>query len=143
MNKIILMGRLTRDPEVRYTTTGKVVCQFTLAVDRLLLIRTGREKPILSTSLYGVKSQNYAGTALPKARERLLTAACSSAATMQKTAVNVMLPKLLQTAWNLLNARAILPAAIPATAARATWSLLAPRCLLTRKSHFNKEGLSE
>ena len=34
MNKIILMGRLTRDPEVRYTTTGKVVCQFTLAVDR-------------------------------------------------------------------------------------------------------------
>ena len=34
MNKVILMGRLTRDPEVRYTQTGKVVCQFTLAVDR-------------------------------------------------------------------------------------------------------------
>ena len=34
MNKIILMGRLTRDPDVRYTTTGKVVTQFTLAVDR-------------------------------------------------------------------------------------------------------------
>ena len=25
MNKVILMGRLTRDPEVRYTQTGKVV----------------------------------------------------------------------------------------------------------------------
>ena len=59
MNKIMLLGRLVRDPEVRYTTTGKVVCQ-----SGLLLIRTGKEKPILSTSLYGVKRQNYAGTAL-------------------------------------------------------------------------------
>ena len=42
MNKVILMGRLTRDPEVRYTQTGKVVCQFTLAVDRLLLIRKAK-----------------------------------------------------------------------------------------------------
>lgn len=34
MNKVILMGRLTKEPDVRYTQTGKVVCQFTLAVDR-------------------------------------------------------------------------------------------------------------
>ncbi len=35
MNKAILMGRLTRDPEVRYTTTNNIpVCSFTLAVDR-------------------------------------------------------------------------------------------------------------
>ena len=34
MNKIILSGRLTEAPVVRYTTTGKVVCQFTLAVQR-------------------------------------------------------------------------------------------------------------
>lgn len=34
MNKVIIMGRLTRDPEVRYTPTQKVVCQFTVAVDR-------------------------------------------------------------------------------------------------------------
>lgn len=34
MNKVILMGRLTKDPEVKYTQTGKVVTQFTLAVDR-------------------------------------------------------------------------------------------------------------
>lgn len=34
MNRVILMGRLTKDPEVRYTQTGKVVTQFTLAVDR-------------------------------------------------------------------------------------------------------------
>ena len=36
MNKVILMGRLTRDPEVRYATgeKGTSVARYTLAVDR-------------------------------------------------------------------------------------------------------------
>jgi len=34
MNKVILMGRLTQDPELRHTTTGKAVCHFRLAVNR-------------------------------------------------------------------------------------------------------------
>ena len=34
MNRAFLMGRLTRDPEVRYTNTGKCVTQFTVAIDR-------------------------------------------------------------------------------------------------------------
>ena len=35
MNKVILMGRLTRDPEVRYTTNNNtLVCSFSLAVNR-------------------------------------------------------------------------------------------------------------
>lgn len=34
MNKVILVGRLTRDPEVRYTQSGTAVATFTLAVDR-------------------------------------------------------------------------------------------------------------
>ena len=35
MNKVILMGRLTRDPEVRYTQTNNtVVASFSLAVNR-------------------------------------------------------------------------------------------------------------
>ena len=35
MNKVILMGRLTRDPEVRYTqTSNTVVASFSLAVNR-------------------------------------------------------------------------------------------------------------
>ena len=36
MNKAILMGRLTRDPEVRYTNGDKPMCiaRYTLAVDR-------------------------------------------------------------------------------------------------------------
>lgn len=34
MNKVILMGRLTRDPEVRYTTSGSAVATYSLAVNR-------------------------------------------------------------------------------------------------------------
>ena len=34
LNKIILMGRLTRDPELRRTESGTAVCSFSIAVDR-------------------------------------------------------------------------------------------------------------
>lgn len=34
LNKVILMGRLTADPELRYTQTSIPVASFTLAVDR-------------------------------------------------------------------------------------------------------------
>ena len=34
MNQVNLVGRLTRDPEIKNTTTGKMVATFTLAVDR-------------------------------------------------------------------------------------------------------------
>ena len=35
MNETKLSGRLTKDPIVRYTSSGKVVTQFILAVDRI------------------------------------------------------------------------------------------------------------
>lgn len=34
LNRIVLIGRLTRDPELRYTTSGTPVGNFSLAVDR-------------------------------------------------------------------------------------------------------------
>jgi single-strand DNA-binding protein len=34
LNKVILMGRLTRDPEFRQTTSGVPVCKFSVAVNR-------------------------------------------------------------------------------------------------------------
>lgn len=34
LNRVILIGRLTRDPELRYTPSGVAVTQFTIAVDR-------------------------------------------------------------------------------------------------------------
>lgn len=34
INQVILMGRLTRDPEQRTTTSGKIIANFSIAVDR-------------------------------------------------------------------------------------------------------------
>jgi len=34
LNRVVLIGRLTKDPELRYTPNGVAVCNFTLASDR-------------------------------------------------------------------------------------------------------------
>lgn len=34
MNNVVLIGRLTRDPELRYIPSGTATCSFTLAVDK-------------------------------------------------------------------------------------------------------------
>ena len=44
LNHIVLMGRLTRDPELRQTQSGVSVASFTLAVDRDFQSRDGDEK---------------------------------------------------------------------------------------------------
>ncbi len=44
MNQVVLMGRLTRDPELRRTQSGTPVTTFTLAVDRGFTPRDGGER---------------------------------------------------------------------------------------------------
>lgn len=72
MNKVILLGRLTRDPEVRYTQTGKVVCQFTLAVDRPFSNQEGqREADFIPVVIWG-KSAETCGNSLTKGQRALV-----------------------------------------------------------------------
>ena len=44
LNKIVLMGRLTRDPELRKTGSGTAVTSFTLAVDRDFKTQDGEKE---------------------------------------------------------------------------------------------------
>lgn len=44
MNHITILGRLTKDPEIRYTPSQKVVAQFTLAVDRPFKAENGQKE---------------------------------------------------------------------------------------------------
>ena len=44
LNKIILMGRLTRDPELRHTGNGTAVVSFSLAVDRDFKSQSGEKE---------------------------------------------------------------------------------------------------
>ena len=43
-NRVILMGNLTRDPELRYTPSGSPVAQFGLAVNRKYTAKEGGKK---------------------------------------------------------------------------------------------------
>ena len=49
MNKVILMGRLTRDPEVRYSAgeNSMAIARYTLAVDRRFSRRDGEQPPLI------------------------------------------------------------------------------------------------
>ena len=44
LNKVVLIGRLTRDPEMRSTTSNISVTTITLAVDRRFTNQQGKEK---------------------------------------------------------------------------------------------------
>ena len=72
MNKIILLGRLTKDPEVRYTQSGKVVTQLTLAVDRPFAAADGKkEADFIPVVIWG-KSAELAGNSLCKGQRVLV-----------------------------------------------------------------------
>jgi single-strand DNA-binding protein len=44
VNKVILVGRLGRDPETRYTSSGQAVCNFTMATDETFKDRSGERQ---------------------------------------------------------------------------------------------------
>ena len=44
LNRVQLIGRLGRDPETRFTPTGKKVCHFSMAVDRSWTSAEGEKK---------------------------------------------------------------------------------------------------
>lgn len=61
MNKVIMLGRLVKDPEVRYTTTQKVVVTFNLAVDRPYAGQDGkREADFFNCQLWGKRGEALA-----------------------------------------------------------------------------------
>lgn len=61
LNRIVLIGRLTKDPELRYTPNGKAVAGFTLAVDRAFKSPQGeRETDFINIVVWGVQAENCA-----------------------------------------------------------------------------------
>jgi single-strand DNA-binding protein len=44
LNKVLLMGNLTRDPELRVTPKGTSICQFSLAINRQFKMESGETR---------------------------------------------------------------------------------------------------
>ena len=60
-NKVILMGNLTRDPELRYTGSGTAVCGLGLAVNRTYKTQTGelKEDPLfIDVTAWGKQAES-------------------------------------------------------------------------------------
>ena len=61
MNKAILIGRLTKDPELRTTPTGRNVCQFSVAVSRNFTNANGeREADFINCVVWDKQAENLA-----------------------------------------------------------------------------------
>ena len=59
MNKVILIGRLTRDPELRYTSSNIPVATFSLAVDRTFTGQNGeRETDFINIVVWRKQAEN-------------------------------------------------------------------------------------
>ena len=61
LNRIVLIGRLTADPELRYTNTGTAVASFTLAVSRMRTNQAGeRETDFINIVVWQKQAENCA-----------------------------------------------------------------------------------
>ena len=70
LNRVILAGRLTRDPELKYTPSGTAVCKMGLAVSRTFKGKDGekREETLFVDLTAWEKSAEYYGQHLRKGR---------------------------------------------------------------------------
>ncbi|EJA0792807.1 single-stranded DNA-binding protein [Listeria monocytogenes] len=61
MNRVVLVGRLTKDPELRYTPAGIAVATFTLAVNRTFTNQNGeREADFINCVVWRKPAENVA-----------------------------------------------------------------------------------
>ena len=61
LNRIVLTGRLTRDPELRRTTSDKAVASFTLAVDDNVKNENGEKSTtFITVSIFNQQADNVA-----------------------------------------------------------------------------------
>lgn len=61
INRVVLVGRLTKDPELKYTQSGVAVCRFTLAVNRPFSNQQGeREADFINCVTWRKQAENTA-----------------------------------------------------------------------------------
>lgn len=60
LNRVILVGRLTKDPDLRYTPNGVAVATFTLAVNRAFSTNGEREADFISCVIWRKQAENVA-----------------------------------------------------------------------------------
>ena len=71
MNKVILMGRLTRDPDIRYSPEGTAIARFPIAVDRRFKKEQEKDADFFNCTAFG-KTAEFVEKHLAKGTKILL-----------------------------------------------------------------------
>lgn len=102
LNKVQLIGNLTRDPELRYTPTGAAVCTIGLATNRYWTTEAGEKKEevefhrvVAWNKLAEICSQLLAKGRKIYVEGRLRTAAWQAADGTQKTTTEVVIEDMI------------------------------------------------
>lgn len=122
LNRVILAGRLTRDPELRYIPSGSAVCRLGLAVSRFFKGRDGERK---EDTLYvdvtvWEKQAEYVGQRLRQGAPLLVEGRLKSdtwedkQTGQKRTRIEVVAQRIQELSWS--NERGQGPAAPPAAA---------------------------
>lgn len=102
LNKVTLIGNLTRDPELRYTPSGTAVCTFGLATNRSWTTQTGETKE--ETEFHRIVAWNKLGELcsqlLAKGRKvyvegRLTTRSWVAADGAQRTSTEIVIEDMI------------------------------------------------
>ena len=72
MNKVLLIGRLTKDPELRYTQSGTAVASFTLAVNRRFSNQNGEREADFINCVAWQKSAEFVANYFRKGQQMAL-----------------------------------------------------------------------
>lgn len=102
LNKVQLIGNLTRDPELRYTPNGTAVCSFTVATNREWTVESGekREEAEFTRIVSWNKLAELCSQLLSKGRKvfvegRLQTRSWTSQDGTQRTATEVVINDMI------------------------------------------------
>lgn len=60
MNKVVLIGRLSRDPELRHTANGTAVCQISVAISRPVTQGHEPETDFINVTVWNKQAENIA-----------------------------------------------------------------------------------
>ena len=88
MNKVIMIGRLTKDPEVRYTNGGSSVANFNIAVDRRFKQDGGATADFFRCAAFG-KNAEFAEKYLTKGIKIALTGRLETGSYKNKEGVTI------------------------------------------------------
>ena len=126
LNHIVLMGRLTRDPELRRTGSGIAVASFTLAVDRDFAAQGAERETDFVDIVAWRNMAEFVSKYFTKGRMLSSRADCRSATGPTRKATSAA----RQRSWRTMSTSAIPSVTAPPPAA----SISPPRAILPRRS---------